>query len=727
MRIAILLIGTLTTLLSVFACSSTPESKDPSVPDTVNAESESQNMTYPTSRRMDHTDDYHGTTVADPYRWLEDPDSEETKAWVEAENAVTFGFLEGIPFRDKVKERLTELWNYARYSPPFKEGERYFYFKNDGLQNQAVLYTLPSLDAPPVALLDPNTLSEDGTVALGETAFSKSGRYLAYSLAEGGSDWRTWRVRDVETGKDYEDVINWSKFSRASWSPDEKGFYYSRYPEPSEGDALEEANYFHKVYFHTLGTAQTEDRLVFEDTENKERGFDAFVTDDDAYLVIHVWQGTDRRNRLYYKSLTQPDAPVVRLLDGFDAMYEYIGNQGKTFFVKSDLDAPKGRIIAIDLDNPGRDQWKTVIAESDDKLESATILNQSFLVRWLHNAHDKVTIHEMDGAVRQEIELPAIGSVSGFAGKTTDTETFYSFESFTTPDTIYHLDLATGQSRLFRQPELKFDPSAFETSQVWVTSKDGTRVPMFLVHKKGLERTGDHPTYLYAYGGFNISLRPRFSVGLLGWLERGGVYAMPNLRGGGEFGEEWHQAGMLDRKQNVFDDFAASAKWLMDNGVTKKEKLAIGGGSNGGLLVGATITQNPDLVGAAICRVGVLDMLRYHRFTIGHAWVNEYGSADVAEQFPFLYAYSPLHNTKVGTHYPATMITTADHDDRVVPAHSFKFAAALQHAHRGPAPVLIRIETKAGHGAGKPTTKIIEEVTDTWAFLFQVLGEDPIQ
>jgi prolyl oligopeptidase len=724
MRASLIFAAVLGSLILQISCSSAEEKADLNPKAETEANGKSVNgLDYPDTKRGSQVDNYHGTDVSDPYRWLEDPDSEETKAWVQSENKVTFGYLETIPFREKLKDRLTELWNYARYSPPFKEGDQIFYFKNDGLQNQSVLYTTPAFSAPPRILLDPNTLSEDGTVALGETAFSKSGQLLAYSLAAGGSDWRTWRVRNVATGKDYEDEIKWSKFSRASWSPDEKGFYYSRYPAPTEGDALEEANYFHKVYYHQLGTPQSDDILVFEDKDNKERGFDAFVTDDDAYLVIHVWQGTDRRNRLYYKSLKDPNSEVVRLQDDFDAMYEFIGNEGTTFFVKSDLDAPKGKIIAIDTTNPARKNWKTVVAEGEDKLESATILNNRFLIRWLHNAHDQVTIYELDGTEVQTIALPAIGSVSGFSGKKTDTETFYSFESFTTPDTIYHLDLKTGESRVLEKPNLKFDPESYETRQVWVTSKDGTKVPMFLVHKKGLEPTGDHPTYLYAYGGFNISLRPRFSVGLLGWLERGGVYAMPNLRGGGEFGEEWHQAGMLDKKQNVFDDFTAAANWLIDNKITKKEKLAIGGGSNGGLLVGATITQNPDLVAAAICRVGVLDMLRYHRFTIGHAWVNEYGSADVAEQFPFLYAYSPLHNTKMGTKYPATMITTADHDDRVVPAHSFKFAAALQHAHGGPAPVLIRIETKAGHGAGKPTTKIIEEVTDTWAFLFQVMGE----
>ncbi len=700
-----------------------PEPTAPATAEPVAAPAEKENViVYPDTKEVAQEDDYHGTVVKDPYRWLEDPDAEDTKAWVTAENKVTFGYLEQIKAREEIKTRLTELWNYARYSSTFKEGGRYFFYKNDGLQNQSVLYTQKALDQEPEVLLDPNTLSKDGTIALSEIAISDDGKRLAYSLSDGGSDWKTWKVRDIETKKDLPDEIKWSKFSDASWAKDGSGFYYSRYPAPKEGDDLEEANYFHKVYFHKLGTPQEKDQLVFEEPEHKERGFDARVTEDGKFLVIHVWKGTDRRNRLYYKALSGRDKKVKRILDDFDAAYEFVGNKGNTFYIRTDLAAPKGRLVAIDIRKPQKKFWKEIVSEGEDKIESVKMIGGGFLVGKLHNAYDKLTFHDYAGKALREIELPAIGSVGGFSGKSQDKETWYTFTSFTYPNTVFHLDLTTGKSTLFRKPEVKFNPDDYETQQVWYASKDGTKIPMFVVHKKGLEMNGENPTYLYGYGGFNISLTPSFSVGLLGWLERGGVFALPNLRGGGEFGEAWHEAGMLEKKQNVFDDFAWAAKHLFAMGVTKSDKLAIGGGSNGGLLVGATITQNPDLVGAAIAQVGVLDMLRYHRFTIGHAWVSEYGSADVAEQFPFLHAYSPLHNLKAGTKYPSTMITTADHDDRVVPAHSFKFAAALQKAHAGDNPVIIRIETRAGHGAGKPTTKIIEETADKWAFLLHELG-----
>jgi prolyl oligopeptidase len=677
---------------------------------------------YPDARRMDHTDDYHGTVVADPYRWLEDPDSAETKAWVTAENKVTFGYLEQIPVREELKKRLTELWNFERYSSPWKEGKSYFYFKNDGLQNQDVLYTLATLEAEPRVLLDPNALSDDGTIALTNMAFSHDGKKMAYALSEGGSDWRTWKVLDVESGETAADEVKWSKFSNASWTKDGKGFFYARYPEPKKGEALEDSNYFHKVYFHTLGTEQSSDELIFEDKEHKERGFEPYVTEDGKYLVLHVWKGTDTKNRLYYKDLSKPGAKVVKLLDDFDAAYEFIGNVGSTFYIKTDKDAPKSKVIAIDLKRPNPQRWKTIVAEGEDKLEGAQLINSGLLLRHLKNAHDQVSFADLKGKQTWTLELPTLGSVGGFAGKQKDTETFYTFTSFTYPNTVFHLDMKTGKSELFRKPEVKFNPDDFVTEQVWYPSKDGTKVPMFVTYKKGLEKNGENPTFLYGYGGFNISLRPRFRVGWIAWLERGGIYAQPNLRGGGEFGEAWHEAGMLDRKQNVFDDFAWAAKHLVAEGYTRKGKLAVGGGSNGGLLVAATVVQNPELVQAGIAMVGVLDMLRFHKFTIGHAWVSEYGSADVAEQFPFLYAYSPLHNLKKGTAYPSLLITTADHDDRVVPAHSFKFAAAIQEAHGGDNPVLIRIETKAGHGAGKPTAKIIEEYADQQAFLMKELG-----
>jgi len=720
-------------LAALVACSSTEEKKDapPAAPaataesqPTVEQPKEEKGFMPPETKMGDVVDEYHGTKIADPYRWLEDPDGEETRAWVTAQNAVTFGYLEKLQTRAPFKERLTALWNYARYSPPFTEGKTTFYFKNDGLQNQNVLYTLASPDAEPRVLLDPNTLSEKGTTALADVAFDKKGALMAYALSEAGSDWRTWRVKDVATGKDMDDVIKWSKFASASFAPDGKGFYYARYPEPKEGEAFSGSNYFHTVYFHKLGTPQTDDVVVVEDKENKERGFEPQVTEDGKFLVVHVWEGTDRRNRLYVQDLAKKNAPIVKLLDAFDAHYGFVGNVGNTFYVKTDNGAPKGKLVAIDLKKPDPKAWKVVIPEGENKLESVTMLNGGFVALWLENARSKVTIHDIKGAQKSEVALPTLGTASGFYGKQKDTETYYAFTSFTYPTTIYHLNLKTGVSTEFRKPEVPFDPSAFETEQVWFTSKDGTKVPMFLVSKKGTPRDGENPTHLYAYGGFNISLTPAFSNALIAWLEKGGVYAQPSLRGGGEFGEAWHEAGMLAKKQNVFDDFAAAAQWLVDNKVTRPGRLGISGGSNGGLLVGATITQRPELVAAAVARVGVLDMLRYHTFTIGHAWVNEYGSSADPEQFKTLLAYSPLHNVKAGTAYPATMITTADHDDRVVPAHSYKFVSALQKAQGGKAPVMIRIDVDAGHGAGKPTSKIIEEIADIYAFLWSVIGKD---
>jgi prolyl oligopeptidase len=681
----------------------------------------------PETKMGDVVDEYHGTKIADPYRWLEDPDAPETRTWVEAQNKVSFGYLEKIPFRAELKDRLTALWNYARYSPPFSEGKTTFYFKNDGLQNQSVLYALASPDAEPRVLLDPNTLSEKGTTALADAVFDKEGKLMTYALSSAGSDWRTWKVKNVATGEDLPDEIKWSKFASATFAPDGKGFYYARYPEPTEGEAFSGSNYFHTVYFHKLGTPQSEDVIVVEDKENKERGFEPHVTEDGKFLIVHVWEGTDRRNRLYYVDLTKKGAPIVKLLDAFDAAYEFVGNNGNTFFIKTDNGAQKGKLIAVDIKKPDAKNWKTILPEAEEKLESVRMLNGGFLVVWLKNAHSMVTLHDIKGTKKSEVTLPTLGTVSGFAGKQKDAETYYAFTSFTYPTTIYHLDLKTGVSTEFRKPEVPFDPSAFETEQVWFTSKDGTKLPMFLVSKKGMVKDGENPTHLYAYGGFNISLTPQFSNALIAWLERGGVYAQPSLRGGGEFGEAWHEAGMLEKKQNVFDDFASAARWLVDNKVTKKERLAISGGSNGGLLVGATITQNPDLVAAAVARVGVLDMLRYHTFTIGHAWVSEYGSSANPEQFKTLLAYSPLHNTKAGTSYPATLITTADHDDRVVPAHSYKFVSALQKAHAGKSPVMIRIDVDAGHGAGKPTSKVIEETADIYAFMLSVIGKESAQ
>ncbi|MCC5598061.1 prolyl oligopeptidase family serine peptidase [Nostoc favosum] len=691
--------------------------------------SSKKTLTYPSSHKSNQVDNYHSTLVADPYRWLEDPDSEETRAWIEAQNQVTFGYLSEIPTREKIKQRLTKLWDYEKYGIPFKEGEslqdgsteRYFYFKNDGLQNQSVLYTLKTLDDQPKVLLDPNKLSEDGTVALSGLSISEDAKLLAYSLSASGSDWQEWKVRDVETGEDLQDHLKWIKFSGASWTHDNQGFFYSRYDEPNEKTQLEDVNYYQKLYYHQLGKPQSEDVLIYHRPDQKEWGFSGGVTEDGRYLIISIWLGTDSKNLVFFKDLTNPNAEVVELINQFEADYSFIDNDDNVFYFRTDLNAPRGRVIAIDTKNPAPENWREIIPQSAETLESVGVLNNQFVADYLKDAHSQIKIFDLKGAFIREVELPGLGSAGGFGGKRHDTETFYSFTSFTTPGTIYRYDMVTGKSTIFRQPQVDFNPNDYETKQVFYHSKDGTKVPMFITHKKGIKLDGNNPTYLYAYGGFNASMTPGFSVSLLVWMEMGGVYAMPNIRGGGEYGEEWHQAGMKDKKQNVFDDFIGAGEWLIANKYTKTEKLAIAGGSNGGLLVGACITQRPHLFGAALPAVGVMDMLRFHKFTIGWAWTSEYGSADNPEEFPALYAYSPLHNIKPNTAYPATLITTADHDDRVVPAHSFKFAAALQEAHIGDAPTLIRIETKAGHGAGKPTAKIIEEAADKWAFLVRTL------
>ena len=675
---------------------------------------------YPPARKSNQIDDYHGVKVADPYRWLEELDSEETRQWVEAENKLTFSFLDAIPQRAALKERLTKLWNYEKYGVPFKERNRYFYTRNSGLQNQAVVYTVTSLDAQPKMIFDPNALSPDGTVAIAGMQASPDGKLLAYSLSASGSDWQEWKVRDVETGNDLADDLKWVKFSGASWTRDGKGFFYSRYDEP-KADALKGTNYFQKIYYHKLGTPQSDDILVYERPDQKDWLFGGSVTEDGNYLVVTVFQGTDVKNRVYYKDLKAKDASVVKLLDDFDAAYTFVGNEGTRFWFQTDLQSPRGKVIEIDVAKPKRANWKVVVPETKETLQTVALVNHKFVLNYLKDAYTQVKIYDTSGKFVNEITFPGIGTAEGFSGKATDKETFYAFTGFTTPTTIYRYDFATGKSTVFRQPKVDFNPADYETRQVFYSSKDGTKVPMFITYKKGLKLDGNNPTYLYGYGGFNISLTPAFSVGNLVWMEMGGVYAQPNLRGGGEYGEEWHQAGMKLRKQNVFDDFIAAAEWLIANKYTSTPKLAIGGGSNGGLLVGAALTQRPELFGATLPAVGVMDMLRFQNFTIGWAWVSDYGSSDDPEEFKALYAYSPLHNIKPGTSYPPTMIVTADHDDRVWPGHSFKFAATLQAAQAGPAPILIRIETKAGHGAGKPTSKIIEEIADRWAFLVKVL------
>jgi prolyl oligopeptidase len=678
-------------------------------------------LAYPKPKTVEQVDDYHGVKVADPYRWLEDTDSADTKAWVEEENKLTFGYLDQIPYRKAIRDRMTKLWNFERFTVPRHEGGRYFYQHNNGLQNQNVLLVADSLNAEPRTLLDPNTLSSDGTVALAGTAYTEDGKLLAYGTAASGSDWEEWHVRDVDTGKDLPDLLKWVKFSGASWSKDGKGFYYSRFDEP-KGTALRDTNYFQKLYYHMLGTPQSEDKLIYERPDNKELGFGGQVTDDGHYLVIYVSQGTSPKNRLYYKDLTKPDSQVVKLLDDFDASYQFVDNDGPLFWIKTDLDAPRGRLIAIDTQHPEKAGWKTLVAQSADKLEDANVVDNLFLLGYLKDAKTEVRVHDLNGKLLRTVDLPGIGTAAGFGGKRTDKETFYSFTSFISPTTIYRYDPQTGTSSVFKKPKVDFDAEKFETKQVFYNSKDGTRVPMFLTYKKGLKLDGQNPTLLYAYGGFDISLTPGFSIPTVVWLEMGGIYAQPNLRGGGEYGEDWHLAGTKAKKQNVFDDFIAAAEWLIANKYTSTPKLAIRGGSNGGLLIGAMLTQRPDLFGATLPLVGVMDMLRFQKFTIGWAWTSDYGSSDNPDDFKALYAYSPLHNLKPGTKYPPTMIATADHDDRVVPGHSFKFAATMQADQAGTAPVLIRIETKAGHGAGKPISKIIDQTADEWSFVAYNLG-----
>lgn len=679
-------------------------------------------LKYPVTWKTNQVDNCHGVAIADPYRWLEDDNSPQTKAWVEAQNKVTFAWLNSIPERTAIKERLTKLWNYERYGVPFKQGGRYFLSRNDGLQNQSVLYTLTALDAEPVLLLDPNKLSSDGTVALSGYAISEDGLRMAYGLSSAGSDWQEWKVRDVRTGQDLPDLVKWVKFSGASWTKDGQGFFYSRYDEPTEATRLTKANYFHKLYYHRLGTAQAEDKLVYHRPDEKEWNFAGHVTDDGRYLIISSSQGTSPKRRVFYKDLRQPGAAVTPLLTDFDAAYDFIDNDGPVFWFRTDLNAARGRIIAIDTTKPERTNWKEVIPSCAETIAGVNVLNNQFVVTYLKDAQSQAKVFELDGHFAREIKLPGIGSASGFGGKRGDTETFYAFTSYTVPGVIYRHDLKSGSTSVFRQPKVDFDPLRYETTQIFYTSKDGTRVPMFLTHRRGLKLDGTNPTLLYGYGGFNIPVTPSFSVSMLSWLEWGGVYAVANLRGGGEYGEEWHEAGTKLKKQNVFDDFIAAAEWLVAHHYTSPRKLAIAGGSNGGLLIGAVVNQRPDLFAAACPAVGVMDMLRFHKFTIGWAWTSDYGSSDNADEFKALRAYSPLHNIRPGTKYPATLITTADHDDRVVPAHSFKYAATLQAAQAGPAPVLIRIETKAGHGAGKPTSKLIEEAADRQAFLMRALG-----
>ncbi len=683
---------------------------------------------YPTSRTVDQVDIYHGVSVPDPYRWLEDANATETADWIAAQNQLTFDYLAQIPARSPIYDRMLQLWDYEKLSVPWKRGDRYFYYKNDGLQNQSVLYTLDRLDGEPRVLLDPNQLSDDGTVALSGIAFTQDGSLMAYGLSTAGSDWQTWRVRSVETGEDLPDRLDWVKFSGASWTPDNRGFFYSRYDEPSAENQFQDTNYFQKLYYHELGTEQAADLLIYERPDQPEWGFGGRVSEDGSYLLISVWKGTESKNLLFVKDLRQPDSLVHELVGDWVGSFGFIDNDGAIGWFETNWQAPMGRVVAIDLDATSTDWQATiqeVIPEATDKLDAVSTLNDGFVVEYLQDARSTVQFFNLQGQFQFEIELPGIGSIGGFQGKRSDRETFYSFTSYTTPTRIYRYDFASQTSQLFREPMVAFNPDDYETNQVFYRSKDGTQIPLFISHKKGLDLTGDHPTILYGYGGFNVSLTPVFSVSNLVWMEMGGIYAVANLRGGGEYGEAWHEAGTKLQKQNVFDDFIAAAEWLIANQYTKPQRLAISGGSNGGLLVGACLIQRPDLFGAALPAVGVMDMLRFPQFTIGWAWCSDYGSPENEAEFQALYAYSPLHNLRSGTAYPATLVTTGERDDRVVPAHSFKFTAALQAAQSGDAPTLIRIETKAGHGAGKPTTKIVEEASDKLAFLVKTLDFQP--
>ena len=683
---------------------------------------------YPNTRTVEQIDDYHGTPVPDPYRWLEDVDSDETLEWIGQQNELTFSMLEDLPARPGIKKRLTELWDFSKAWAPYKKGNRYFQERNSGLQNQNVLYVMESVQSEPRVLLDPNTLSQDGTVALTSFSISKDGNWLAYATSASGSDWLTWHIRNVETGKDLEEAIEWSKFCNAAWLPDGSGFYYSRYDAPAEGSEFQNTNYNHKVFFHTLNTAQDLDELVYQRPDQKEWGFQSEITEDGRYHTLTVWQGTDTRNRFFYQDLQNPDQ-FIELVPEREATYQLVGNDGPAFYFFTNLDAPRGRLIAIDIDHPQKDNWQTILPETFAALEGIVMVNDQFCALYSEEAHHSLRLFKKDGSPEGEIPLPGLGSVVqinelGIHGSRADRELFYAFQSFLYPTTVYCYNFETRSTDPVNSPELDFDPTAYETKQVFVSSKDGTRIPMYLTHKKGLHRNGQNPTLLYGYGGFNISNMPEFQIHRLIWLEMGGVYASANMRGGAEYGEDWHQGGMLDRKQNVFDDFIACAEWLISEKLTSTAKLAIEGASNGGLLVGACMTQRPDLFGACIPQVGVMDMLRFHKFTIGWAWVSDYGSPDHPEQFKTLFSYSPYHNLKPGTAYPATLVTTADHDDRVVPGHSFKFAARLQACQSGDAPVLIRIQTRAGHGFGKPTAIQIEERSDIYAFLSNQLGMD---
>ena len=684
----------------------------------------SMTVEYPVTAMIEHVDTYHSIEVADPYRWLEDDirESDAVKKWVSAQNEITFAYLASIPERDIIEQRLKELWDYERYSMPVKEGGLYYYSYNDGLQNQDVIYVQASLDAEAELLVDPNSWSDDGTVALASYFPSPDGRHMAYLIQDGGSDWRTARIIEVANGIVLDDELDWLKFTGLTWARDGSGFYYSRYPAIEDEEKFQSLNMNQAVYFHRLGTRMDEDALVYEQPENPEWGYSATVTDDGAHLVITVWKGTDDRYQIVHQDLTDPDARPRVLIEGFDYDYSLVGNVGSELFFRTNRDAPRNRLIAIDIDNPDPENWREIIAQRPDVLDGVSLIGGKIIADYMQDAQTIVRIFDLEGRQTGTIDLPGIGTAYGFGGKFDDPETFFIYTSYDTPTTVNRLDIETGEVTVFRQPDVDFNSDDYIVKQVFYESKDGTRVPMFISHRKDVVPNSQTPTMLYGYGGFNISLTPSFSITRLAWMEMGGVYAVANLRGGGEYGKEWHKAGTKLQKQNVFDDFIAAAEYLIAENYTNSSKLAIFGGSNGGLLVGAVTNQRPDLFGAAIPAVGVMDMLRFHKFTAGRFWVDDYGSSENPEEFDALYAYSPYHNVKPGADYPAVLVTTADTDDRVVPGHSFKYAAAMQKAQGGEAPILIRIETRAGHGAGKPTDMIIKDYADRWAFLVRNLG-----
>jgi prolyl oligopeptidase len=684
-------------------------------------------LAYPDAARGDTVDVHHGQAVADPYRWMENLDSPELARWIEAQNALTQSFIAAAGNRDAIAERLRTLFDHERYGVPVARNGRYFYTRNDGLQNQSPIYWQQGLDGEPKLLIDPNTLSDDGTIALAEWSVSDDGRLIAYALSDGGSDWRTIRVRDVETGEDLPDEIRWAKFTQIAWLPDGSGFYYSRYDAPAEGeDELKSVNRFQKLHFHRLGTPQAEDRLVYERPDQPDWGFSAEVSDDGELLLISVWRGTEERNLLFIKDLTTPNAPVRELVGEFTHAYDVVGAVDGSIYVRTDDGAERYRVLAIDLARPERAHWREVIPQAAGTLTGANLVGATLVAEYLEDAKSRVEAWNRQGERVAEVPLPGIGTAAGFGGSARSTESFFSFTGFTTPGEIWRWDPATNVVSVFRKPKVAFDPEAFETRQVFYTASDGARIPMFIVARKGTATDGDNPAILYGYGGFNIPVTPTFSPNTIAWLEMGGVYAVANIRGGGEYGRAWHEAATGPRRPRAFDDFAEAAEYLIAEGWTRPERLAISGRSNGGLLVAATMLRRPELFAAALPAVGVLDMLRFRDFTIGWAWESDYGSVKDPEGFAVLKGYSPLHNVRPGVEYPAVLVLTADRDDRVFPAHSFKFTAEMQHTATSSRPILIRTETRAGHGAGKPTGKIIEENADVFAFLSRTLGMGPV-